>query len=218
MSDISGKPDVVITDTSYYSGNINSAYRMLQLYEYINNHRFDITGDAGLMVEMLRSVAQMNNESYYLSKIPNMPDVCVYSQLKGNVTPEQRTGVEIEGVRLIHSKDHTKTITSVTIDNGGSDIMARENGSLSGMTLHIYDKTPLTLGDKDRIFQQLTIPCERGAKPEILTEGIHSFNMPSMDIGIIIHYKVDSDPTDYTLSTKLNIHYGTLLLDCKPIN
>lgn len=218
MRDVGGQPDIVITNTNYYSGNVNSAYRMLELYEYIVNHEDDVTGDEGLMEEMLKSVAQMNNESLYLSGIPNKADVCVYTQLGSKVTPEQKEGIDVAGVKLINPKNPNWQVTRVVIDNEGEDIKAVENAPSPESTaiLTIKDQTQLkghVIKDTP-LFEKLTIPCTRSQTPALLETGLHSFNMPSMEIGVKIFYKKGTDPEEHYLSTKLNIHYGTLLLEC----
>lgn len=205
-----GKPSVEIKNCRYYSGLIDNADKLYNLYKY-RQEAADGGSAPALEIDMI-DIILLNSSlpSFYFtpskeSVVGNIPDVCIREQLNSTTTHAGQTLITIEGIHLI--KDFSGGSISVKL------------GYEAGHNLELIDSS-----DPDRI---MNIPYNAQLKPissgstDFCIDGVtlskpyttqsrsyHSYTINLKYLPIIITWSGQSQP----IETQLYLHYNTIKL------
>lgn len=210
IHDEEGKqPDIVIHNSDYYSGNIDTGTKLLKLLE-IQNRMLQKSTEYAVVLQLMFLIYSQRSESYLLSKIQNKPEIGIYQQLSGVQSGSK--DINVEGLRLTIPKSEMGNDATISIFST-KDIVARENTSYTTdpNILYILKDTVLQKSSKQpkgNTSINYSLPCKLN---ELFTQvGSHSFNMPSAVLPVIITY---ADRPGVEIKCDINIHYGLISVE-----
>lgn len=206
--------EVKINNCEYYSGNVDSASKMYNLYDYHLSvdgliARGRATTQQALENILIKLILCLENHSKLLSEVLNAPDVCLWSQLRGSVGYAQTNNILLEGVGFLAPKSTDFVLTSINLDeNDETSIVATGVGD-SSKYLTIDTHAELELGHLYSQYNTFAIPCKL-SENDYAVGATPSFNIYRKSLNIKINYTYKGTPSFY--STFLSLHYNTIVL------
>lgn len=209
---IFGSPDVNIYNCTYYSGNVDSAKKLYNLWDYSRRlddvQPSDIPCESALERMMIKCILCMEYGSKILYNVVNQPDVCISGQLQGEYKSGQ-SSASLSGITFIYPKSAEFDPSQITINLGdyGHNITCQgitTTGSVTIANKQEFVKKETNDATSQEFLLPVTVNDVQGTVGEAL-----SFDVPYRALKICIKYG-----SDVEWDTELFLHYNALVLNC----